>query len=171
MKAVIEPLQVEQLNIMLIPTMRAYAEGLARLSQVEEAERMIAGLIERAEGGSPTYLLPELIRTQGDIVLVREPRDVHRAEAHYHKAIAQAQTDGALGWELRAAISLARLWHQADRVRDATELLDRTLSMFTEEFETGDLVEARDLLQLLKGVAPRQRKQAHISGKEKNNNR
>lgn len=147
-KAVIEPLQIEQLNIMLIPTMRAYAEGLARLSQTEEAERTIAGLVEKAEAGSPTYLLPELIRTQGDVVLAREQRDAHRAEAHYRKAIAQAQTDGALGWELRAAISLARLWHQVDRVREATELLDRTLSMFTEGFETGDLVEAREFLQL-----------------------
>ena len=47
-KAVLEPLRAEQLNIMLAPTLRAYAEGLARLGEIEEAEKTIADLIERA---------------------------------------------------------------------------------------------------------------------------
>ena len=146
-KAVLEPLRAEQLNIMLVPTLRAYAEGLARLGAVEEAERTIVNLVERAETASPTYLLPELLRTRGDIILAGQPRDEQGAEACYRRAVAQAQTDGALGWELRAAISLARLLQQGNRPGEAAELLEQTLSMFTEGFETGDLINARELLQ------------------------
>jgi predicted ATPase/DNA-binding winged helix-turn-helix (wHTH) protein len=150
-EAVLEPLRAEQLNIMLAPTLRAYAEGLARLGEVEEAEKTIADLIERAESASPTYLLPELLRTRGDIIIARAPRDEQAAEACYRRAIAQAQSDGALSWELRAVISLARLLQQGSRLGEAVELLEHALSRFTEGFETGDLVEARELLQFISG--------------------
>jgi predicted ATPase len=136
---------------MLAPTLRAYAEGLARLGEVEEAEKTIADLIERAESASPTYLLPELLRTRGDIIIARAPRDEQAAEACYRRAIAQAQSDGALSWELRAVISLARLLQQGSRLGEAVELLEHALSRFTEGFETGDLVEARELLQFISG--------------------
>jgi hypothetical protein len=106
---VLEPLRAQQSNIMLVPTLPACAEGVARLGEVEEAERTIADLVERAETISSRYLLPELLRTQGEVMLAGQPDDRIRVEAYCGKAIAQAQTNGALGWELRAAISLARL--------------------------------------------------------------
>jgi tetratricopeptide (TPR) repeat protein len=145
---VLERLRAEQLNIALTPALRAYAEGLARMGEVEEAERTIAELVERAEAASPTYLLPELLRTQADVMLLAQPADPVRAEACYHKAIAQAQSDGALGWELRAANSLARLWTRADRFEEARALLEPVYSKFTEGLETGDLLDARQLLQV-----------------------
>ena len=80
-------------------------------------------------------------------MIARVPRDERAAEACYRRAMAQAQSDGALGWELRAVTSLARLLQQRGRLGEAAELLDHALSMFTEGFETGDLVEARELLQ------------------------
>jgi predicted ATPase/DNA-binding winged helix-turn-helix (wHTH) protein len=147
LQGVLEPLRAEQLNIALTPALRAYAEGLARMGKVEEAERTIADLVERAETTSPTYLLPELLRTQADVMLVRQPDNEARAEACYRRAIAQAQSDGALGWELRAAISLARLWIRANRCEEARALLEGTYAKFTEGFETGDLLDARQLLQ------------------------
>jgi predicted ATPase len=149
LKAVLEPLQAEQLNIMLLPAMRAYAEGLARTSEVEAAEGVISNLVTRALTDSPTYLLPELLRTQGEIALLRDPRNKAAAEAYYRKAIEQAQTDGAVGWELRAAISLAKLWLKSARPDEAEELLDRCLSMFTEGADdVGDVAEARNLLRV-----------------------
>lgn len=145
-RSVLDSLRAEQLNIMLVPTLRAYAEGLARMGHQDEAEKAICDLVYRAEAVSPTYLLPELLRTQGDILATR-PGSNDEVEAVYRKAIAQAQTDGALGWQLRAANSLARHWRKTDRLEQATELLVRTLSLFTEGFETRDLVEARELIQ------------------------
>ena len=147
LKSVVEPLRAEQLTIVRTPAMRAYAEGLARIGDFDEAESTIAGLVEYAETVSPTYLLPELLRTQGDILLASQSWDTRRADGCYRKAYAQAVTDGAVGWELRAAISLARLWRETESGADGAELLQRTLSKFPEGVETGDLVEARRLLR------------------------
>ncbi|WP_445221483.1 ATP-binding protein [Bradyrhizobium sp. Pa8] len=151
LKGVLDPLRAEQLTIMRMPAMRAYAEGLARLGDVEQAQTVIADLVEQAQA-RPTYLLPELLRTQGDIMLAGCPEDGTRAEECYRKALAQAKTDGALGWELRAALSLARLWRRSERAADAAELLQRTLSKFTEGFETVDLVDARQMIESLPNV-------------------
>ncbi|WP_441260368.1 ATP-binding protein [Bradyrhizobium sp. 521_C7_N1_3] len=146
LKGVLEPLRAEQLTIIRTPAMRAYAEGLARMGDVVQAESVIADLVEQAEA-SPTYLLPELLRTQGDIMLARRPEDRSRAEECYRKALGQARTDRALGWELRAALSLVQLWRQTERAANAAELLQLTLSGFTEGFETADLADARQMLQ------------------------
>ncbi len=143
----IEPLRTEQQTIVLTPTLRAYAEGLARLGQNEEAEKTISDVVNRAETTSPTYMLPELIRTQADVMLARSPGDFDRAQACYRKAITRAQVHGALGWELRAAISLARLLIETGRLEQARDLLQRTISLFTEGFATRDLLDAQQLLQ------------------------
>ncbi|MBR0816620.1 winged helix-turn-helix domain-containing protein [Bradyrhizobium liaoningense] len=146
LRGVIEPLQAEQLTIMRMPAMRAYADGLARMGNVEQARSVIADLVKQAKA-SPTYLLPELLRTQGDIMLVGLPEERSRAEECYRKALDQARIDGALGWELRAALSLGQLWRRTDRAADAADLLERIVSKFTEGFETADLVAARQMIQ------------------------
>ena len=148
LQSVLEPLRAEQLNIVLAPTLRAYAEGLARMGDVEEAEGIIGELVDCAETKSPTYLLPELLRTQADVMLASRPDDRAGAEACFRRAIARAQSDGALGWELRAANSLASLLIRANRSEEARSLLERTRSAFTEGFEAGDLAQAHQLLQL-----------------------
>jgi predicted ATPase len=145
--SVLEPLAAEQLNIVLAPALRAYAEGLARTDDVEKAEGIIRELVDRAETTSPTYLLPELLRTQADVMLACRPDDLAGVESCYRRAIARAQSDGALGWELRAANSLASLLIQANRAEEARSLLERTLSAFTEGFEASDLAQAYELLQ------------------------
>ncbi|KGT80342.1 hypothetical protein MA20_06885 [Bradyrhizobium japonicum] len=151
LKGVLEPLQAEQLAIIRTPALRAYAEGLARVGDVVQAESVIADLIEQA-AASPTYLLPELLRTQGDIMVARRPEDRRPAEECFRKALGQARTDGALGWELRAALSLARLWRQTERAADGAELLQQILSGFTEGFKTADLVDARRMLQSMSSI-------------------
>jgi predicted ATPase/DNA-binding winged helix-turn-helix (wHTH) protein len=152
LRSVIEPLRAEQLKIMWMPAMRAYADGLAQTGDVAKAKSVIGELVEQAEA-SPTYLLPELLRTQGDIMLAGRPEDPSDAEESYRRAVAQATTDAALGWELRAAISLARLWQQSYRTADAADLLQKTLSKFTEGFATADLTDARQLLQSMSSDA------------------
>jgi len=146
LKGVLGSLGDDQQHIVLTPTLRAYADALARLGQVDLAEQIIVDLIHGAEHGAPTYLLPELIRTRGDVCLARGAKGAEDAQIHYHEAIAQARTNGALGWELRAATSLARLWIGSSRVREAHDLLRRTLANFTDGHGTGDLVEAWSLL-------------------------
>ena len=69
------------------------------------------------------------------------------------RSIDTARRQGALSWELRAAISLAQLWQTQDRNSQASDLLASTLNRFSEGFATADLVRAADLLEDLHASA------------------
>ena len=73
------------------------------------------------------------------------------AEACFLKAIEIAQQQSAKLWELRAATSLARLWHGQGRRAEAGQLLAEIYGWFTEGFDTKDLQEAKALLEELEG--------------------
>jgi predicted ATPase len=69
------------------------------------------------------------------------------AEACFLKAIAIAQRQQAKSLELRASTSLARLWQQQDKKREAHQMLSKIYNWFTEGFDTKDLQEAKALLE------------------------
>jgi len=71
------------------------------------------------------------------------------AEACFLKAIELARRQQAKSWELRATMSLARLWQQQDKRADAHQMLAEIYGWFTEGFDTKDLQEARTLLEEL----------------------
>jgi class 3 adenylate cyclase len=71
------------------------------------------------------------------------------AEACFHKAIAIARRQSAKSWELRSATSLARLWQQQGKQKEAHQLLSEIYSWFTEGFDTADLKDAKTLLEEL----------------------
>ena len=71
------------------------------------------------------------------------------SEDHIRRALDLACRQGALSWELRAAMSLARLWRDQERVAEACELLALVYGRFTEGFATSDLEEAKSLLEQL----------------------
>jgi predicted ATPase len=69
-----------------------------------------------------------------------------QAEAYFERALAVARQQQAKSWELRASMSLARLWRSQDKVQQARELLAPVYGWFTEGFDTRDLQEAKALL-------------------------
>jgi predicted ATPase len=71
------------------------------------------------------------------------------AEGYYHQAIAIAQQQNAKAWELRAATSLARLWHQQGKIAEARQMLAEIYGWFTVGFDTADLKDAQALLDEL----------------------
>jgi len=77
------------------------------------------------------------------------------AEECFRKALAVARQQQAKSLELRAAISLARLWRQQQKREDARALLEEIYHWFTEGFDTQDLQAAEDLLVTLGGVVDR----------------
>jgi DNA-binding SARP family transcriptional activator len=91
---------------------------------------------------------PELYRLKGELLL-QQNRNVAEAEACFHKAIDSAQHQQAKSWELRAAVSLTRLWRQGSSVEAAHHLLAEVYGWFTEGFDTPDLQEAKALLEEL----------------------
>ena len=74
------------------------------------------------------------------------------AEASLRRALAVAQEQSARGWELQAAILLAKLWLDRGRRDDARNLLAPVYGWFTEGFDTPDLKEAKALLDELEGA-------------------
>ena len=88
----------------------------------------------------------EIRRTAGEIALKLPEPDAAKAEAYFERALAVARTQQAKSWELRAAMSLARLWRDEGKVQQARELLAPIYGWFTEGFDTLDLKEAKALL-------------------------
>jgi predicted ATPase len=96
----------------------------------------------------------EINRIAGEIVRLSPEQNATRAEEHFERALAVARKQGAKSWELRAATSMARLWRDKGKPRQARELLAPVYGWFAEGFDTQDLKEARGLLEELSpGVA------------------
>ena len=76
----------------------------------------------------------------------RRARSAGAAEDHFPQALDWARRQGPSSWELRAATSLARLWHYQTRTKEAEALLSSVYSLFTEGVETVDLKMAHALL-------------------------
>ena len=75
--------------------------------------------------------------------------DWAKAEAYFERALAVARQQQAKSWELRAAMSMARLWRDQGKRDEARELLAPVYGWFTEGFDTLDLKEAKALLDNL----------------------
>jgi predicted ATPase len=82
----------------------------------------------------------------GEIALASTKPDEAKAEAYFERALAVARQQQAKSWELRAAMSLARLWRDQGKRQQAHNLLAPVYNWFTEGFGTLDLKEARALL-------------------------
>jgi predicted ATPase len=123
---------------------RAYAE----LGQFNEAQACINEAIKAVEITGERWWEPEIHRTAGEIALLVD-RDAAKAEEYFKRALTTARQQQAKSWELRAAMSLARLWRGQGESQQAHELLVPVYGWFTEGFGTGDLREARLLLDEL----------------------
>jgi predicted ATPase len=123
------------------------AQALAAAGQVAEAHTAVDEALERSERSEERWCTAELLRIKGELFrLEGSAAALRAAENHYRQALEWARRQEALSWELRAATSLAQLWHQHGRTEDADELLSSVYSRFTEGFETSDLKTARALI-------------------------
>jgi predicted ATPase len=91
----------------------------------------------------------ELHRLQGEFLLRQAVPDATQAEACFQQALAVARRQQAKSLELRAAMSLSRLWQQQGKRAEAYALLAPLYGWFTEGFDTADLQEAKALLEAL----------------------
>jgi hypothetical protein len=89
----------------------------------------------------------ETRRVEGDLMLTRG--DAVAAEACWHRAIAVAHSQAAASWELRATMSMARLWRDQGKRNEARELLAPVYGRFTEGFDTLDLKQTKAMLDEL----------------------
>ena len=124
---------------------RAYAE----LGQFDDAWRCIGEAMTAVETTKERWFEAEINRIAGEIALKSPEPDAAKAEAYFERALAVARQQQAKSWELRAAMSLARLWRDQGKVQQARELLAPVYGWFTEGFDTRDLKEAKALLEEL----------------------
>jgi predicted ATPase len=91
----------------------------------------------------------EVHRIAGEIALQSPRPDATKAQEYFERALAVSRKQQAKSWELRASMSLARLWRDQGKVQQARELLAPVYGWFTEGFDTRDLKEAKGLLDQL----------------------
>ena len=130
-----------------------YLSCLARahvdLRKFDDAWRCIGEAMTAVETTKERWYEAELNRLAGEIALQSPKPDTIKAEDHFERALAVARQQQAKSWELRAAMSLARLWRSQNKVQQARELLAPVYGWFTEGFDTRDLKEAKALLEEL----------------------
>jgi class 3 adenylate cyclase/predicted ATPase len=129
------------LCLMAEACMRAgrYTEGLAHIDRA----------LHVASRSREEWYTPRLYQVRAEILInVRGPGD-DGVEENLRHALAVARQHDARGWELKAATTLARLWHDGGRPQQARALLSSIYNWFTEGFDTPDLKEAKALLNEL----------------------
>ena len=123
------------------------ASGLGRSGRLTEALSVIEQALALSEQYEERWNLPELLRTKGELLLLeRAVGAALSAENCFRQALDWARRDATLAWELRAAISLGRLWRDQGRGAEARDLLASVYDRFTEGFDTADLTTAMALL-------------------------
>lgn len=128
----------------LIGNLLFLMRGLMGVARLEEAAMTLAEAMAAIEETDERRWEAEAWRLRGE--LAQAQGDALAAEAHLHRAIQIARRQQAKSWELRATMSLCRLWREQGKIGEAHSLLAEIYGWFTEGFDTPDLIEARRLL-------------------------
>jgi predicted ATPase len=129
------------------------ADDYAALCKFDHAWRSIGEAMTAIETTKERWFEAEVNRIAGEIALKSPDPDTAKAQAYFERALAIARQQQAKSWELRTAMSLARLWCSQGKVQQAHELLAPVYGWFTEGFDTRDLKEAKALLKELSAFA------------------
>ncbi len=145
LKAVDEP-SAAVLRPMLLTMI---AEQLLHAARIADAVHTLDQATVHMQTGDARFYEAETIRLYGETSLAQSPSNVAEAETAFRQALAVAAEHSCRAIELRAAMSLARLWRSQGEVQQARELLAPVYNWFTEGFDTRDLKEAKALLEEL----------------------
>jgi predicted ATPase/class 3 adenylate cyclase len=125
------------------------AEACGQAGQINEGLRASEEALEALQTHEDRVYEAEVYRLKGDLLLQNSAAHQAEAEEHLQQALAVARRQQAKSLELRAAISLSRLWQQQGKRAEARELLAPVYDWFTEGFDTADLQDAKALLATL----------------------
>jgi class 3 adenylate cyclase/predicted ATPase len=133
-----------------VPSWLSYlARAYADLGKIDDAWRCIGEATAAIEMTKQRWWEAEVNRVAGEITLMSPEPDAARAQEYFERALAVARQQQAKSWELRAAMSMARLWGDQGKCNEARDLLTPVYNWFTEGFDTRDLKEAKALLSAL----------------------
>jgi predicted ATPase len=123
-------------------------EVYAKMENTEAGLEVLADALTSIYKGEERLWEAELHRLKGELLLMqKEPTD--KVEANFHRAIDVARQQNAKSLELRATVSLSRLWQEQGKEEEACQMLADIYGWFTEGFDTADLKGAKALLEEL----------------------
>jgi predicted ATPase len=126
------------------------AKAHALLEQFDDAWRCVDEATTAMETTKERWCESDVHRTAGEIALMSPDANAAKAEAYFERALTSARQQQAKSWELRAAMSMARLWRGQGKRQQAQDLLVPIYGWFTEGFDTLDLKDAKALMEQLK---------------------
>jgi predicted ATPase len=124
-------------------------DAYTQSARFEDAHKALNEALAVAEKNDDRCHEAELHRLKGELLLAESPDQIRGAEDCFRQAIETARRQQSRAWELRATVSLARLWQRQGRRDDAQAALAAVYGTYTEGFTTPDLVEAAALLEAL----------------------
>ena len=136
------------------------ADACAQAGQTAEGLEVVGQALATVGKSAVHWWEAELHRLKGELLLQHSVAPPEEAEACFQQALDIARRQQAKSLELRAAMSLSRLWQLQGKSGAARELLAPIYGWFTEGFDTADLQEAKVLLEELRGDAKREEKEA-----------
>jgi predicted ATPase len=125
------------------------AEAHATLGEPEAGLTVLTEALTRVDTTGERWYESEIYRLKGALLLQQNSDHQAEAESSFHHALDIARNQQAKSLELRAAMSLSRLWHQQGKRQEAHDLLAPVYNWFTEGFDTADLKDAKALLDEL----------------------
>jgi predicted ATPase/DNA-binding winged helix-turn-helix (wHTH) protein len=129
--------------------MGTLAAGMAATGEVSRGLTMIDQALDRCAAKEELWCMAELLRLKGGILFAAGSASLREAEDHFRRSLDWARRQGALSWELRAAISLGELQRSEGRTVEARLSITEVYDRFTEGFATADLRAARALIDEL----------------------
>ena len=140
-----------ELELYRVYQLGQHADVYGKAEQAEERLRLLGQALAAVRNAEGRFYDAELSRLKGELMLACSAEPHAEGEACFRQALDIARRQQAKSWELRAAMSLARLWQQQGRRAEAQDLLAPIYGWFTEGFDTADLQEAKVLLDALEG--------------------
>jgi predicted ATPase len=119
------------------------ANSYAELGELDNAWSCIGEATAVIDTTDQRWCEAEVNRIAGEVALKAPEPDTAKAETYFERALGVARQQQAKSWELRAAMSLTRLWRDKGKPQQARELLAPVYGWFTEGFDTRDLKDAR----------------------------
>jgi len=133
-----------------LPFFQSYlAKAHAMLGQFDEAQHHIDQAMATIESTGERVWAVEVQRLAGEVALLSPRADATEAQTHFECALATARQQQTKSWQLRASMSLARLWRDQGKTQQVRQLLAPVYGWFTEGFDTRDLKDAKALLEEL----------------------
>jgi adenylate cyclase len=123
------------------------AEALRKSARTSEALKLVTEAIATSQRAGGRYYEAELHRIKGELLLGQSPRAGEAGENCLAQAMQITRRQSAKSLELRAAMSLSRLWQRQGKREEARQLLTEIYGWFTEGFDTADLKQAKALLE------------------------